>query len=124
VLFNQAFGRAARAAAAGFKAIVRWLDSLALNWIWGYGERPWRLFLAGLVAIFGFGTLQYTLHGIPNASWWDHVYFSGITFLTIGYGDLVPVDGLPRMLSVLEGIFGITVIGMLIASATKKIMNR
>jgi hypothetical protein len=30
----------------------------------------------------------------------------------------------PRMLSVLEGIVGITVIGMLIASATKKIMNR
>jgi Ion channel/Pentapeptide repeats (9 copies) len=122
-LFNQAFGTGG-AKRGGFEAIVKWLDSLALNWIWGYGERPWRLFLAGLVAVFGFGTLQYSLNGIPNAGWWEHIYFSGITFLTIGYGDLVPVDAVPRMLSVLEGIFGITVIGLLIASATKKIMNR
>ena len=123
VLFNLAFGRGG-AKPGGFKAVVRWLDSVALNCIWGYGERPWRLFLAGLASIFAFGTLQFVLDGIPNAGWWDDIYFSGITFLTIGYGDLVPVDGIPRLLSVLEGVFGITVIGMLIASATKKIMNR
>ena len=121
--FGRAFaqGGASRGRA---KAIVQWLDALMLNWIWGYGERPWRLFTAGLAAIFGFGTLQFALDGIPSAGWWDCVYFSGITFLTIGFGDLVPVGGLPRMLSVLEGILGITVIGMLIASSTKKIMNR
>lgn len=123
-LFNQAFARGAAGRASGAKAIVKWLDSFALNLIWGYGERPWRLFTAGVAAILGFGTLQFALNGIPNAGWWDCVYFSGITFLTIGFGDLVPVGGVPRMLSVLEGIFGITVIGMLIASSTKKIMNR
>jgi|SRR6185436_13998893 len=121
VLFNRAFGEGR---AGGLQAIVRWIDEVMLNWIWGYGERPWRLFMTALVAIFGFGTLQYSMNGIPNAGWWGHVYFSGITFLTIGYGDLVPVDAVPRLLSVLEGIVGITVIGMLIASATKKIMNR
>jgi hypothetical protein len=123
VLFNQAF-RGNGTGGGGFKAVVRWLDALMLNWIWGYGERPWRLFMTALAVIFAFATLQYSLDGIPNAGFWDTVYFSGITFLTIGYGDLVPLGGVPRMLSVLEGIVGITVIGMLIASATKKIMNR
>ena len=118
-LFNRAFG-----GRRNFRAVTSWLNSLALNCIWGYGERPWRLFASGLAAIFGFGTLQYALNGIPNAGWWAHVYFSGITFLTIGYGELVPIEAVPRALSVVEGIFGITVIGMLIASATKKIMNR
>ena len=120
-LFNRAFA----GSRGNFKAVTRWLNSLAQNWIWGYGERPWRLFASGLAAIFGFGTLQYALDGIPNAGWWTHVYFSGITFLTIGgYAELIPIEALPRTLTVVEGIFGITVIGMLIASATKKIMNR
>jgi ion channel/pentapeptide repeat protein len=122
VLFDQAFGGGA--GRGGLKPIMRWLDASMLNWIWGYGERPWRLFMTALAAILAFGTLQYVLDGIPNAGFWDTVYFSGITFLTIGYGDLVPLGGLPRILSVMEGIVGITVIGMLIASATKKIMNR
>jgi len=36
----------------------------------------------------------------------------------------VPVAPLPRLLAVLEGAVGITAIGMLIASWTKKIMHR
>jgi ion channel/pentapeptide repeat protein len=124
VLFGQAFGRSGTRSPGGLRAIFYWLDSLMLNWIWGYGERPWRLFLTALAAIFGFGTIQYAVGGLYNAGYWEHVYFSGVTFLTIGYGDFVPVDALARVLSVLEGFVGITFIGMLIASATKKIMNR
>ena len=71
-----------------------------------------------------FGALQYWLDGIPGNGFWSHVYFSGITFLTIGYGDLVPVEPWPRALAVIEGVVGITVLGMLIASWTKKIMYR
>jgi len=65
-----------------------------------------------------------TLDGIPGNSFGAHLYFSGITFLTIGYGDLVPVAPIPRLLALIEGAVGITVLGMLIASWTKKIMYR
>ncbi len=121
-LHTQAFGGQAPAGRA--KTIALWLDSLIFNWLWGYGEKPWRLALGMTVAIFGFATLQFSLNGIPGHSWWDHVYFSGITFLTIGYGDLVPMEPIPRLFAVLEGITGITMLGMLIASSTKKIMHR
>lgn len=105
-------------------ALGRWLGSLVMNWTWGYGEKPLRLALAMAANIFVFGTLQYGLNAIPGKGWWEHVYFSGITFLTIGYGDLVPLGALARLVSVLEGAAGILIIGLLIASATKKIMYR
>jgi hypothetical protein len=36
----------------------------------------------------------------------DWVYFSGITFFTIGYGDVVPASGLARFLAMFEGGIG------------------
>ena len=124
LLFHHAFTHEREPVSRRFKAIARWLDAVIFNWLWGYGEKPWRLAIGMLVAIFGFGTLQYALDGVPGRGWWEHVYFSGITFASIGYGDLVPADPIPRVLAVLEGVLGITFLGMLIASATKKIMHR
>ena len=109
---------------ARLRSLALWLDAVLFNWIWGYGERPWRLTLAMTAAILAFGTLQYSLNAVPGHDWWEHIYFSGITFLTIGYGDLAPVGFLPRLLAMVEGVAGILFIGMLIASATKKIMYR
>lgn len=124
VLFGQAFGAKSAAPGARFKAVTLWLDALFFNWLWGYGEKPWRLAIGMLVAIFGFGTLQFALDGIPGRGWWEHVYFSGITFCSVGYGDLLPEQPIPRALAVIEGLLGITFLGLLIASVTKKIMSR
>lgn len=123
-LFNRAFEGKAEGRGQGAGAVGAWLGSLLLNWIWGYGERPGRMVLAIAVAIFAFGTIQYGLSAVPDTGWWGHVYFSGITFLTIGYGDLSPVGALARLVAVLEGVAGIATLGMLIASASKKIMYR
>jgi hypothetical protein len=123
-LYNHAFARKHERMGERVKACRDWAVSALLNWLWGYGEKPRRIMLAMAAGIVLFGTVQYWLSGIPGGSFGAHLYFSGITFLTIGYGDLVPVAPLPRLLAVLEGAVGITVIGMLIASWTKKIMYR
>jgi hypothetical protein len=123
-LFEHAFARRHERVRERAAAIGHWLASVFLNWLWGYGEKPERLALTMLGNILVFGTLQYWLNGVPGASWFDHTYFSGITFLTIGYGDLAPVGMMPRVLAVLEGAAGIATFGMLIASAAKKIMYR
>ena len=123
-LYHHAFTTRHELAADRAKALRDWMMSVFLSWLWGYGEKPHRITLVMAVAILIFGTLQYWLDGIPGASFGAHLYFSGITFLTIGYGDLVPIAPLPRVLAVIEGAVGITVLGMLIASWTKKIMYR
>lgn len=106
------------------KAWGPWLGSLLQSWLWGYGERPWRLALFMAFNIVVFGTLMHGAQALPGKAWWEHVYFSGITYLTIGYGDLAPHGALARFLAVLEGGVGIGTFGMLIASVTKKVMYR
>jgi ion channel/pentapeptide repeat protein len=124
MLHRRAFPRPGEPVRGRLHAMAMWLDSLLFNWLWGYGERPWRLVPSMLFMILAFGTLQYALDGIPGRGWWEHVYFSGITFCSVGYGDLVPEQPIPRTLAITEGILGITFLGLLIASATKRIMTR
>lgn len=102
----------------------QWAVSVLQNWLWGYGEKPWRLALFMAFNIVVFGTLLYWAGALPGKAWWEHVYFSGITYLTIGYGDLAPNGALARFIAVLEGAAGIATFGMLIASITKKVMYR
>jgi len=124
VLYCHAFAERHGHVGERAKAVFAWANSVFLNGLWGYGEKPQRLTLAMIASIGLFGVLQYWLDGIPGNGLGAHLYFSGTTFLTIGYGDLVPVAPLPRFLAVVEGVVGITVLGMLIASWTKKIMYR
>ena len=42
-------------------------------------------------------------------------YFSGVTFLTLGYGDIVPVDSMGRMLAVLEAGIGFGFLAVVIS---------
>jgi voltage-gated potassium channel Kch len=68
----------------------------------------------GLVA--GFGTLYWVIDSarpIP-LSWPNQLYFSGVTFFTVGYGDVVPHSGLEKLLVVLEAGSGLGFIAIVI----------
>ena len=106
------------------KAWGRWAGSLALNALWGYGEKPWRLALVMAFNIVFFGSVLHLVDPLPGKSWWEHVYFSAITYLTVGYGDLAPHSPLAQLLSVVCAAAGIGTFGMLIASVAKKVMYR
>lgn len=45
----------------------------------------------------------------------DFVYFSFITLLTVGYGDVRPISGIARSLAMIEGIVGVLYIGVFIS---------
>lgn len=74
-------------------------------------------------AIWLFGAAYYVLDhyadfgglkGEHTAEFMDYVYFSGVTYSTIGFGD-VYLSGDLRMLASVEAIIGLTLIGWTIA---------
>lgn len=56
--------------------------------------------------IMGFALLHWAigspLHGQIEAGLGDYAYFSGVTFFTLGYGDITPIGPLGRGLAVVE----------------------
>jgi hypothetical protein len=72
---------------------------------------------AGL--IFGFALLQYGFGGHEQLSkepltFGKIIYHSGETFFTLGYGDILPMSGVARALSVLEAGMGFAFLGVVI----------
>ena len=47
----------------------------------------------------------------------DALYFTFITGLTIGYGDIVPVTHIGRIVAVFTGLQGLLITGMIVAVA-------
>jgi hypothetical protein len=51
------------------------------------------------------------------------LYFTFVTGLTIGYGDLVPRQPLSRFLAILVGFFGVVLTGLVAAIAVRALQT-
>ncbi len=51
------------------------------------------------------------------------IYFCAITALTIGYGDIVPTTELGRVLSVMLGLLGVLITGLVTAAAVYAVQS-
>lgn len=56
---------------------------------------------------------------VENMPFGDAVYFTFITGLTIGYGDITPTTGIGRVLSIVTGFIGLVMTGLVVAVATR-----
>jgi len=56
-----------------------------------------------------------------KVSFGDAVYFSFITGLTVGYGDIAPGTAIGRVISVLLGLTGILFTGVVVAVAVEAV---
>lgn len=76
----------------------------------------WPILSTVLGLILGLGILVGLREGWSIL---DSVYFSFVTGLTIGYGDLAPRSTLGRLLAVLIGVCGILLTGLIAAIAVR-----
>lgn len=51
----------------------------------------------------------------------DAIYFSFITALSIGYGDISPTTGIGKLVSVVIGLIGMLFVGITVAIATRAV---
>jgi nitrate reductase NapE component len=64
--------------------------------------------------ITGFGLLEWALQGTGQSPVTEQLYMSGVTFFTLGYGDVVPQTGAARVLTVIEAGSGLGFIAVVI----------
>jgi hypothetical protein len=80
----------------------------------------WPVLLAILAWQLALGVLIALLEGWSLG---DGVYFTFVTGLTIGYGDLVPHRPVSRLLAILIGLFGTILTGLIAAIAVRALQT-
>lgn len=58
------------------------------------------------------------VHNVANA-----LYLSSITFLTIGFSDMYPIEAVPRLFVIVEGFLGLFLMAYLTISFTRKTLR-
>lgn len=106
----------------------------------GYGERPTFALITSLEIVLLFAIIymitglsvgEYVINykelifqGLPlenlNTDFMQSLYFSIVTFTTVGYGDITPID-LSILLSGIEMLLGVTMVGVWTATLARKI---
>lgn len=88
---------------------------------WGFGERPIRSLLMSMVVIL-LATLTYFL--APDSVTHHHLgrslYFSIVTFVTLGYGDISQTSSPLQLLSAIEAFSGMFLTGLFLAGFASK----
>ena len=101
----------------------------------GYGEKPRRVifFSMGLILLFSFIYLIFGIQDGPEvigwrshqslyhngSHWLTALYYSVVTFTTLGYGDITPV-GLSRLFAAMEAFTGTFTMALFVVVFVKK----
>jgi len=109
-----------------------YIPNLVMSLLCGYGEKPHRIVLSSLFVILFFALLYFLLNAVHFSSEahyamkpWDYIYYSIITFTTVGYGDFVPRSVTAfRLLAATEGFMGVFMGGLFIFTLARRYSAR
>lgn len=107
--------------------LVQWLALTFSSCLWGHGDRPFRTIIFGAFFVLGCALL-YMLGDVMKAgvvsqlNIFEAIYFSVVTFTTLGYGDIVPL-GVNRTIVVLEAFGGLFIIPLFITGLCRKYLR-
>lgn len=109
---SQAFHRLIWSNWAGAARLARTADGREL-WLGFFGPLSLLLMLALWAAclVLGFTLLQWGIHGSIHSpenvrAFGTYLYMSGVTFFTLGFGDVFPIEPGPRLVAVIEAGIG------------------
>jgi hypothetical protein len=119
---------------ANYREAIKWELS---RWVMRYGGSPYRVLLTSLLVVVsaavlypftggiqesqGGQTITYALESPEDAPrWWlaqvlfKSLYFSVVTFATLGYGDIQPIGQWARLLAGVEALLGALLSALLV----------
>jgi uncharacterized protein YjbI with pentapeptide repeats len=123
---------------------LRWAWAEMSNSVARYGDSPWRVVITSnaIIMLFGvlyplFGGMQLTgeegqviafdtLLTVPELPTWmdillSNLYFSAVTFTTLGYGDIRPSGPVSQALASIESFLGAALLALLVAVLARRI---
>ena len=130
---------------------IEWFNLSFSDFIYQYGENPWRVIRFALIIIFLFAVIlnfsgivnsdstnliiefikksqgdEYTIRylGPVLGSFLNCLYFSVVTFTTLGYGDFQPAVGLSRFFVSLESIIGAITMALFVYTFARRTGGR
>ncbi|MBI4974548.1 MAG: pentapeptide repeat-containing protein [Candidatus Omnitrophica bacterium] len=109
-----------------------YFPSMLMNILCGYGEKPYRIIFSAIAMVFLFAVIYLSLNAVENAMapdyklrWSDYIYYSTVTFTTVGYGDFIPKPhALFRLLAASEAFIGVFLTGLFIFTLARKYSAR
>ena len=124
---------------SGIYSGSRWLINSFLESLSSYGEKIWPVIMYSIVLIFQSALLLPVQSGFSgseqNMSYstvkngyislselvTQSLYFSTVTFTTVGYGDYTPNKGIPQMVVAAESFLGALLIAILVFTLGKRV---
>jgi len=95
--------------------------------VFGYGEKPLRPLLAGVAVILACALVYWLFSGACHstataevAGFFDSLYFSIVTFTTLGYGDLRPIATTFRLIAAGEALSGAALMALFVVSLARR----
>jgi len=112
------------------KSFFRWIGLSLFHVFTGFGEHWWKtaLWALGVIGFFWFlywiggalGWLRLDIDPTVAPMWLQNLYFSVVTFATLGFGDIAPACGWTQVLVIFEVIFGYVFLGLIITIIARR----
>ena len=111
---------------------LKWFGSMFWHILYGYGERL-KFILGWCAILIFFSSIWYWLYKgageavgeqiVPLQGYLNYLYFSVVTFTTLGYGDFRPIGGC-RVLASIEALLGIFFVALFIFTIARRTAGR
>lgn len=112
------------------KSWIKWLGYKIVEITSNYGNSFLRWGMTSAMTVITFATLFILSDATTDLSqrmighegkFYDYFYYSIVTFTTLGYGEIVPIIGVQKLLASLEVVFGYFMLGMFINLMNRKL---